>query len=46
MHVKVHTAGARDVNGKLIGGHVAHTGNLFPPEAVNSATPALIGIHA
>jgi protocatechuate 3,4-dioxygenase beta subunit len=36
VHVKVHTAGAKDASGKLVGGHVAHTGNLFPPEAVNS----------
>ena len=35
-HAKVHTAGAKAANGKLVGGHVAHTGNLFPPDAVNN----------
>jgi hypothetical protein len=29
--------GATDSKGKLTGGHVAHTGNVFPTEAVNTA---------
>jgi hypothetical protein len=33
----VHTAAAKDASGKLTGGHVSHTGNLFPPDAVNNA---------
>jgi protocatechuate 3,4-dioxygenase beta subunit len=37
VHAKVHTAGARNASGKLTGGHVAHTGDLFPPDAVNRA---------
>ena len=37
VHVKVHTVGAKDASGKLTGGHVAHTGDLFPPDAVNNA---------
>jgi protocatechuate 3,4-dioxygenase beta subunit len=36
VHVKVHTSGATDNNGKLAGGHVAHTGNLFSTDAVNA----------
>lgn len=34
VHVRVHT-GSQARHGKLSGGHVAHTGNLFPPDAVN-----------
>ncbi len=37
VHAKIHTAGAKNANGKLTGGHVAHTGDLFPPDAVNGA---------
>jgi protocatechuate 3,4-dioxygenase beta subunit len=36
VHVKVHTSGATDKGGRLTGGHVAHTGNLFPTDAVNA----------
>jgi protocatechuate 3,4-dioxygenase beta subunit len=36
IHIKVHT-GATDSKGKLTGGHVAHTGNLFPTDAVSTA---------
>jgi protocatechuate 3,4-dioxygenase beta subunit len=33
IHAKVHTS-ATDVSGQLTGGHVAHTGQMFPTEAV------------
>jgi protocatechuate 3,4-dioxygenase beta subunit len=36
VHVKVHTGGAKDTKGKLTGGHVAHTGNLFSNDPVNA----------
>jgi protocatechuate 3,4-dioxygenase beta subunit len=39
IHVKVHT-GAHDHSGRMTGGHVAHTGNLFPTEAINNAVYA------
>lgn len=35
IHVKVHT-GSADKGGKLTGGHVAHTRNLFSSDAVNA----------
>lgn len=36
IHARIHT-GARDAHGKLTGGHIAHTGQMFPPDAVNAA---------
>lgn len=36
VHVKVHTSGTANKNGKLTGGHVAHTGNLFSTDALNA----------
>lgn len=35
IHAKVHIH-SRDANGALTGGHVAHTGQMFPPDAVNA----------
>jgi protocatechuate 3,4-dioxygenase beta subunit len=35
IHAKVHIA-SRDAKGKLTGGHVAHTGQLFPSDATNA----------
>jgi len=35
IHAKVHI-GSRDAKGKLTGGHVAHTGQMFPPDAMNA----------
>jgi protocatechuate 3,4-dioxygenase beta subunit len=35
IHLKAHIHSA-DSDGKLTGGHVAHTGQMFPPDAVNT----------
>jgi protocatechuate 3,4-dioxygenase beta subunit len=35
IHARIHIA-SRDATGKLTGGHIAHTGQLFPSDAVNS----------
>jgi protocatechuate 3,4-dioxygenase beta subunit len=40
IHAKVHTDGT-DAGGRLSGGHVAHTGQMFPSEAVYTEVYAL-----
>lgn len=35
IHVKIHT-NSRDESGKLVGGHIAHTGQIFPSNTVNA----------
>jgi protocatechuate 3,4-dioxygenase beta subunit len=35
IHLKVHV-GSGDDKGKLVGGHVAHTGQMFTPDAINA----------
>ena len=35
IHAKVHI-GSHDQRHKLVGGHVSHTGQMFPPDAVNA----------
>jgi protocatechuate 3,4-dioxygenase beta subunit len=35
IHAKVHISGG-DYHGSLVGGHVSHIGQMFPPDAVNT----------
>jgi protocatechuate 3,4-dioxygenase beta subunit len=35
VHARIHISSA-DSRGKLTGGHIAHTGQMFPPDAVNA----------
>ncbi len=46
IHIKVHTGTVKDSSGKLTGGHVSHTGNLSPTEAVNTAVYKLAAYNA
>ncbi len=36
IHLKVHV-GSHAASGRISGGHIAHTGQMFPPDAVNAA---------
>jgi protocatechuate 3,4-dioxygenase beta subunit len=40
VHAKVHI-GSGDYHGAIVGGHVSHIGQLFPPDAVNAEVYAL-----
>ncbi len=40
IHARVHI-GSADADNKLTGGHISHTGQMFPPDAVNSEVYAL-----
>jgi protocatechuate 3,4-dioxygenase beta subunit len=35
IHARIHI-NSGGCNGKLVGGHIAHTGQMFPPDAVNA----------
>jgi protocatechuate 3,4-dioxygenase beta subunit len=45
IHARIHIA-STDRAGKLTGGHIAHTGQMFPPDAVNAEVYKLAPYNA